>query len=373
VAQTLFRIAARPEAYDGDFVVALGLRVAERRVLDNGDAKAVADTQGLLWDLALRVEEGGLSTVMRELRAAQQALEEALARGAGDAEIQKLMDQLQQAMNQYLEQLQQQAQAGKLRPPPQGRPGSPVDRNDLQRMLDQARELARSGARDAARQMLSQLQEMLENLRANPPGGQQQGDNSQAMQMMRDLDSLSRRQQSLLDRSFRDQQRQDLGEQPDTQAGAAEQQRLRQGLADLMKRFGEMGGETPKSLGDAEQAMREAEQALGSGDPRGAVDPQSRALDALQRGAQAMAESLARQFGQAQRPGSGSDPAGRNRDPLGRGDNGTGMIDTGDVKIPEKADLQRAREILDELRRRAGELLRPKPERDYIDRLLQRF
>jgi hypothetical protein len=372
VAETLFRIAAHPDAYDGDFVVALGLRVAERRVLDTEGANAVADTQALLWDLALRIEEGGLSTVMRELRAAQQALADALARGASDAEIQKLMDRLQQAMNQYLEQLQQQAQSGKLRPAPQGRPGNPVDRNDLQRMLDQARDLARSGARDAARQMLSQLQEMLENLRANP-NGQQQGENSQAMQMMRDLDALSRRQQGLLDRSFRDQQRQELGEQPDTSQGAAEQQRLRQGLNDLMKRFGEMGGETPRSLNDAEQAMREAEQALGGGDPRGAVDPQSRALDALQRGAQAMADSLMRQYGQAQRPGSGTDPAGQNRDPLGRGDNGTGMIDTGDVKIPEKADLQRVREILDELRRRAGELLRPKPERDYIDRLLQRF
>ena len=37
------------------------------------------------------------------------------------------------------------------------------------------------------------------------------------------------------------------------------------------------------------------------------------------------------------------------------------------------AELQRAREIMDELRRRAGERQRPKFERDYIDRLLRRF
>jgi hypothetical protein len=35
--------------------------------------------------------------------------------------------------------------------------------------------------------------------------------------------------------------------------------------------------------------------------------------------------------------------------------------------------MQKAREILDELRRRAGERDRPQIERDYIDRLLQRF
>src|SRR5262249_44634915 len=223
------------------------------------------------------------SQVMRELRAAQQALEDALARGATDQEIQRLMDQLQQAMNQYLDQLQQLAREGKLVPQQQGQQqGTPVDRNDLQRMLDQARELARSGARDAARQMLSQLQEMLENLRAGRQAGQPQQGDAQAMQMMRDLDALSRRQQGLLDRSFRDAQRQQLGEQPDTGQGAADQQRLRQGLGDLMRRFGEMSGDIPPALGDAERAMREAEQALRQGDPRGAVDPQSRALDALQ-------------------------------------------------------------------------------------------
>jgi hypothetical protein len=33
--------------------------------------------------------------------------------------------------------------------------------------------------------------------------------------------------------------------------------------------------------------------------------------------------------------------------------------------------LQKAKEILDELRRRAGEARRPELERDYIDRLLK--
>ena len=48
-------------------------------------------------------------------------------------------------------------------------------------------------------------------------------------------------------------------------------------------------------------------------------------------------------------------------------------MDTSTVRIPEKADLQRTRQILDELRRRAGEHRRPSLERQYIDRLLQRF
>ena len=40
---------------------------------------------------------------------------------------------------------------------------------DLQRMLDQIENLAKTGARDAARQLLSELQNMLENLQAGQP------------------------------------------------------------------------------------------------------------------------------------------------------------------------------------------------------------
>jgi hypothetical protein len=47
--------------------------------------------------------------------------------------------------------------------------------------------------------------------------------------------------------------------------------------------------------------------------------------------------------------------------------------DTGGVKIPEEGAVQRAREILDELRRRSGQLDRRRLELEYINRLLQRF
>ena len=47
--------------------------------------------------------------------------------------------------------------------------------------------------------------------------------------------------------------------------------------------------------------------------------------------------------------------------------------DLGDVKIPDENILQKSRQILDELRRRAGERFRPPIELDYIERLLRRF
>jgi hypothetical protein len=50
-----------------------------------------------------------------------------------------------------------------------------------------------------------------------------------------------------------------------------------------------------------------------------------------------------------------------------------GTIDQGDVKIPDQSVLQKSRQILDELRRRAGERFRPSIELEYIERLLKRF
>jgi hypothetical protein len=43
------------------------------------------------------------------------------------------------------------------------------------------------------------------------------------------------------------------------------------------------------------------------------------------------------------------------------------------VRLPTEMDVQRAREILNELRRRRGDHRRPQDELQYIDRLLRRF
>jgi hypothetical protein len=149
-------------------------------------------------------------------------------------------------------------------------------------------------------------------------------------------------------------------------------------LGEVMRQLGEMGGEIPRPLGRAERAMREAGQALEQGQPGAAVPPQTQALDELQQGLQSMAEQMAQQMMMGQQPGQmpgqqQMQQSNRGRDPLGRPLPGFGRADTNDVRIPEESDLQRAREILDELRRRAGEFNRPQLELDYIDRLLRRF
>ena len=124
--------------------------------------------------------------------------------------------------------------------------------------------------------------------------------------------------------------------------------------------------------------MRDAAQALQQGAPGAAVPSQTEAMEQLQQGMQGMAEQMAQQMmgqgGQAMMGQQGQMPRqGRGRDPLGRRPSGYGMQDSNDVKNPEQSELQRAREILDELRRRSGQYGRPQEERNYIDRLLKQF
>lgn len=388
VGRNLAAIGAVPEAFDNDTVVSLALRAAQRRLMLDKRAEAVGEVIDLLWDTALRVEDGGLAIAERELRAAQEKLQEALAGDATDAEIEQLMDELQRALDKFLaalaEQLQRHAENGELQPIDPN--ATLLRRDDLQELIDRAREMARTGAREAAQDLLAQLQEMLENLQAAQPfPGQQGGQQAEALSMMRDLDEIARRQQELLDRSFQQsrQGRPQQGEgpqpgpgqqgQPGAQGDAAMQEALRQGLGAIMRRFGEMTGDIPLPLGRAERAMKDAVEALRQGMPGDAIGPQTQALEALQESGQAMAEGLMQQFGPQPGMGQGQQQLGRNRDPLGRNEAGNGVIDTGDVGIPEEADLQRSREILDELRRRAGQRQRPEVERDYIERLLRRF
>lgn len=60
-------------------------------------------------------------------------------------------------------------------------------------------------------------------------------------------------------------------------------------------------------------------------------------------------------------------------DPMGRQLGSDGNTDIGDIRLPDRGAIVRAREILEELHRRAGQWHRPAAEQDYLRRLLRRF
>lgn len=122
--------------------------------------------------------------------------------------------------------------------------------------------------------------------------------------------------------------------------------------------------------------MDRAEEDLRDGDLAGALGDQAEAMDALREGMQALGRALAGddrppEGGDGRRAG---DPGARAaQDPLGRRSGDGARLQTEGGEIGGLDAARRAQELIDEIRRRAGERDRPTPELDYLRRLLDRF
>ena len=405
VLKALDALAIAPERFMPEVAQYLGLRSIYWQLTRAKSDDDLRDVANRLWQMATAIEDGQLSDAEQALRAAQEALRQALERGATDEEIKKLTEQLRAALDKFL-----QALAEQMRKNPQmaQRPMDPNARmlrpQDLKNMIDRMEQMARSGAKDAAKKLLEELQQMLENLQMARPG-QQDGDMDDDMSALDELGNMIREQQNLRDKTFKqgqDQRRQQRGprgqqqpqqgqkQQPGDQFGDLKQnqQALRDQLKKLLEEMkkrgqtnqpGEPGqGQDPgEGLGQAEQAMRDAEGALGEGNADGAVDAQGRALEALRRGAQNLAQQMQQNGPGPGGPGSpgrnGPARANNDTDPLGRPLRGRDYGDDVTVKVPGEIDVQRARRILEELRKRFADPGRPQIELDYIERLLKDF
>jgi len=398
VANLLDAVTTVPEEFIDDYAAYMSMRVAYRRVVDarnDDDLRAVLD---LLWETALGIEFGDMSDAERALREAQENLSKALEQGASDEEIARLMDELRKAMEEYMQMLAREAMQNPLARNPmlQNEMMRNLSQRDLDRMMDQIENLARSGSRDAAREMLSELQRMMDNLRAGRNMQQQQQGN-QMNQALDKLSELMRQQQQLMDETFRleqqnpqnrdgnQQQGQQQGEQqpmtPEEFAEALKQLQEQQGqlqqqLGELGKQLEGMGLNPSEQFGEAGREMGQAQQNLGNGRPGSATGNQAQALDALRNGVQQMMQMMAGQQGQPGQPGQpGQDQMGgmdRNRsDPLGRRQGQDGIETGDDTRVPAEIEAQRAREIMEAIRKRLSQPASPRIEKDYLERLLE--
>jgi uncharacterized protein (TIGR02302 family) len=406
VITALDALAMAPDRFTPEAGTYLGLRSiywALVRAKSDDDLREVVKR---LWQMAVGIEDGDVSNAQEALRNAQNALQQALDRGASDQEIKALMDQLRAAMDRFMQALAEQLKNNREL----ARPLSPNTRvlssRDLQNMLDRLENLARNGAKDAARQLLQQLQEMMENLQMGMPD-MNDGDEDM-MSALDELGDMIRQQQNLRDRTFQQGQSERQRGQREGRSGQQQQQpdgnsfgelrQNQQGLRDRLNKlhdelknrgFGQndqnqqgqpgqgQGQEQLDQLGRAGEAMGDAAGNLGEGDAEGAVDSQGRALDALRKGAQGLAQSMQQQMGRGPGPGRpgrfGQSRAQQETDPLGRPLRGRDYGDDTTVRVPGEIDVQRARRIIEELRRRFGDFARPQEELEYIERLLKNY
>ncbi len=201
VNDALEALLVAPELFMPETGQYLGLRSVTRDLEMARTDDALREVVSSLWALAVTIEDGNITDVDKALRAAQDALKEALERGASDEEIKKLTQDLRAALDNFLRQLAEQ-----LRNNPQAlaRPLDPNARvtrqQDLNNMIDRLERLSRSGDKESARQLLDQLQQMLEGLQLAQPG--QSGD-SDMEQSLNELGDMIRKQQQLRDKTFK--------------------------------------------------------------------------------------------------------------------------------------------------------------------------
>ncbi|HTT97614.1 MAG TPA: DUF4175 domain-containing protein [Rhizomicrobium sp.] len=365
VAATLEALTIAPDKfYQDQMNVYLGLRSVVWALHSADEASDYTRIQDMLWQIATSLERGGLMSAAEQLRRLQQLITQALAQNAPQEVIDSLLEQYQQALQRYLQALAQNPPDANT--PPQ--PGAKVmSQQDLQDLLKAIQQMAQSGDRAQAAQMMALLQNLLENLHMTNGSGQ--GQTSPKDKALSDaiqgLGDLMGKQRGLIDKTFRQQQGKGDPKDGGPKGLGGQQKALRDELGKIQKGLGDQKLGTPKTLGDAGKSMGEAENNLNGSDLPSASGSEKDALEAMRKTASDLAKQLMSQNGQGQQD-NGTDPLGRDQNNGGRGVNGN-------VKVPDKSDLQRAREILQELRKRAAERGRPQQELDYIDRLLKQF
>lgn len=431
----LDRISTDPAAFEDDLRTFLVLRAARARIARDPRPEAVEEVQHLLWDTALALEEGRDTRTARALAEAREALREALAEAERTppdaerrAELDRRVQELRDAIRRHLEALAERLRQENAEALPFDPANRLMDQRDLNRRTDRMREAARQGRVEDARREMQELERMLDALeegrvaRAEPQERRDRRERGQ--QQMGAIGDLVRRQAELLDRAHRRAEAEErrraedrrappqsrlpnsplmqrhaedrATERAEAERDAIRQRALRRALGEVMQQFGDLTGEIPEPLGRADQAMRDSQERLGEG--RDARDPQGRAIRELSEGSRQMAQAMRRQMGEQQGEpgeedsegegmgmaeggelgGEGQDQMqgqGQGRDPLGRRsrDQAGGAETGGDVRVPEEAERLRSRELQQEIRRRAADRERPKPELDYLERLLPRF
>jgi uncharacterized protein (TIGR02302 family) len=412
VAQVLRAVSHRPEDVFRSETTFLKLRVALRGLeagieYDQLTDALVDETAEALWAIALEIEEGDLASALERLRRAQDQLAEAMRDGANEEEIERLMQELREAMQDYMRQLAEQGPQEDQQLS-ENQEMQEITPDQLEQMLQRLEELMQQGRMDEAQALLDQLRQMMENMQM-AEGQQGQGQQSPGQQAMEGLAETLRQQQGLSDETFGDLQEQfgqgqqqgqtpgqgqqgqqgeggEGGQQPGGQQPGQGQGSLaerQQALRDELERQqGQLpGAGTPEgdaareALDRAGRAMEEAEESLRQDDLAGALDNQSDAMEALREGMRELGEQMAQQQGQPGQQGEAfgqADDQGR-RDPLGRETGQNGRIGTDQQLLQGEDVYRRAEELLDEIRRRSGDQARPSEERDYLRRLLDQF
>ena len=336
-----------------------------------------------LWKAALFVESGQLAKAEEDLRKAQEALKEALSQSNDASEVQESIDNLDEALGKYLDEIEDPMNVDAPQVSESDDPGDrggengaqTNERQDLEKKLEEIADLAVAGSLDEAEKQLEEMQDTTEALDRDALGealGEEEGE-SQPMAMQQ-ISEMIEQQEALMEDSFEASMNAAQADQQTPGSGPVnagkEQDTLRKQLEDVMKEIAESDDPIPEELGRADRAMRQASRELNRNRPDRAESAQGKAIEELKKAAESI-DRMHSSSGPSQMAGQNENNRSRDRrDPLGRVPPGQGSSPGGDVGLPNEPDITRARKIAKQLYLKAEESLEGTVERRYVDSLL---
>ncbi len=348
VSQLIRTLTHRPSENFKSSSAYLIVRTALRRLgyaaEDGYSAAEIEDVAGFLWRAALLIEEGDLASALERLRQAQDRLEEAIENGATQEEIARLMQELEDATNEYMRQLaRQQQQDGEQQQAGNQQDGQQLNQDILDQMREEIERLFNEGRTEEAQRLLEEYRRMMENMRVTQQQGGGQGEGQQqGQQAMEDLQETLREQQDLSDDAFRELQRmfEEQRRQQQQQQGQQQGQQGQQG-----QQQGQQGQQQGQQQGNGEDGQGEGRQ---------------------QQGAQREGQS-------GQQSGQQQGQSGQNQNGQGGNNRPSDQSGQGQMSAEQLAQRQEAlRQLLDELRdgipQGGGEGADPTQSLDRADR-----
>lgn len=401
VLESFNALMIEPELFTPNVGVYIGLYDQFNQVQKAQSDEELKQAVDNMWSFVLALEDNNqLNDARSELKQAQERLQDAIARGASEDEINQLTKEYRSAMNRYMKELAEQSK--KQKDQAQSGNSKSISQKDLNDYLKKIEEAMKRGDTVEAQRLMEELAQIMENLQIqNAEGkgdGEQLSDNMN--QSNKDLNDLMQEQQKLQDDTFAEYQKQhgrrqeepedqssqgqsgkqdpkskqDQGSGKEEKSLAERQEILRKRLEKLEKDMKGMGMEKDQRLSDAQKNMKDSEEALKEGDLWDSINKQKNSMRNLQSGARNFAQQKQEMQKSENLPQTDENPS------VNKNDNDTAQsnnpfTDSGNKKedalSKNESPATRVQKIIEELRRKLSEPQRPEGEQNYFERLLR--